>query len=147
MLPKYWSASGFINGRPEMDRLLFQRIASAMTRLGISVTSRSTAEGYYEVFAGVEVDWGSPGPCHIPGCGREPLVDMIVCGPCRLSYLNGVSDGSRGVKRDKSQCQACGHWIHPGTRCGWHAGSCGEAATDPALWCPCDGTSARWGGN
>ena len=76
--------------------------------------------------------------CHVPECGREAIPGMPVCAPCRLSYLNGVAEAATGRARfDTAPCRRCGHFVHPGTACRWHGGSCSEAAADPSLWCPC----------
>ena len=81
--------------------------------------------------------------CHTPGCGRERLdaPGVLLCGPCRLSYLNGVADNARGKAKPPSElCAACGHYAHPGLPCGWHGGTCDDALEDPTLWCRCDGS-------
>ena len=79
--------------------------------------------------------------CHVRGCDRAPLGDLPLCGPCRLSYLNGVVDGAKGEASPPTElCPACGHFVHPGLPCGWHGGSCDDALADPTLWCRCDGT-------
>lgn len=59
MPTQYWSAWGFLNGRPAMDRLLYMRIWRAMNRLGIPFTAMEQSGGkreYYECFAGVDVE-------------------------------------------------------------------------------------------
>ena len=70
---------------------------------------------------------------------------MLLCPPCRLSYLNGYQEGfykgGKAVGRsanDPHLCPACGHFDHEDTPCGWHGGNCDEALTDPTLWCRCD---------
>lgn len=77
--------------------------------------------------------------CHIQDCERAPLEGFPVCGPCRLSYLNGLADASLGEKRNMELCSSCGHFVHPGISCSWHGGTCDEATADPSLWCPCNG--------
>lgn len=84
--------------------------------------------------------------CHTPNCGREALnaPGVLLCGPCRFSYLNGIRDTLRKTPfvadvADKTElCGACGHFVHPEGPCGWHGGTCGEALEDPSLWCRCD---------
>ena len=85
-----------------------------------------------------------PPKCHIPECGRPALVlsdgrVLPVCGPCRISYLNGIYDASKAAaaELDKHTCAHCGHLTHEGTRCRWHGGKCAEAQADPSLWCQC----------
>ncbi len=86
--------------------------------------------------------------CHIQGCSRPSLPKFPVCGPCRLSYLNGMEEGRcEKEKRPTEICSACGHFVHWGIPCGWHGGSCDDAVQDPTLWCPCDGTHPRGGGS
>src|SRR6266487_2332675 len=76
--------------------------------------------------------------CHVPGCARDPLPGFRLCGPCRLSYLNGVADAASGkAKPPEALCPACGHFPHddPPYLCGWHGGTCDDALADPSLWC------------